>query len=160
MPNGQDATVASRDGSGVFRGWAEEATRNSSPIRELVTRRTGVGFADERRRLKAGKYDHELGSARDALSAFSMLGSGTAPLHRFRVVIEFMLAGQREVDGMVREHARSLACWGNSSTCREARWLRSAARTSSGTAAAGPASWKETAFRCPQGSHSWRSSAR
>jgi HD-GYP domain-containing protein (c-di-GMP phosphodiesterase class II) len=56
--------------------------------------------------LKSGKYDHELGSVRGAAAAFRLLGSGNPPLHRFRVALEFMLAGHRDVDGMVREHAR------------------------------------------------------
>jgi HD-GYP domain-containing protein (c-di-GMP phosphodiesterase class II) len=56
--------------------------------------------------LKSGKYDHEMRSVRGAAAAFRLLGSGNPPLHRFRVVLEFMLAGHRDVDGMVREHAR------------------------------------------------------
>jgi len=56
--------------------------------------------------LKSGKYDHELGSVRGAAAAFRLSGSGNPPLHRFRVALEFMLAGHRDVDGMVREHAR------------------------------------------------------
>jgi HD-GYP domain-containing protein (c-di-GMP phosphodiesterase class II) len=56
--------------------------------------------------LKSGKYDHELGSVRGAAAAFRLIGSGNPPLHRFRVALEFMLAGHRDVDGMVREHAR------------------------------------------------------
>jgi HD-GYP domain-containing protein (c-di-GMP phosphodiesterase class II) len=56
--------------------------------------------------LKSGKYDHELGSVRGAAAAFRLVGSGNPPLHRFRVALEFMLAGRRDVDGMVGEHAR------------------------------------------------------
>jgi len=56
--------------------------------------------------LKSGKYDHELGSLRGAAATFRLLGSGNPPLHRFRIALEFMLAGHRDVDGMVREHAR------------------------------------------------------
>ena len=56
--------------------------------------------------LKSGKYDHELGSARGAAAAFRLVGSGNPPLHRFRVALEFMLAGHRDLDGMVSEHAR------------------------------------------------------
>ena len=47
--------------------------------------------------LKSGKYDHELGSMRAAAAGLRMLGSGKAPLHRFRVGLEFMLSGRREV---------------------------------------------------------------
>ena len=50
--------------------------------------------------LKSGKYDHELGSVRGAAAAFRLIGSGNPPLHRFRVALEFMLAGHRDVDGM------------------------------------------------------------
>jgi HD-GYP domain-containing protein (c-di-GMP phosphodiesterase class II) len=56
--------------------------------------------------LKSTKYDHEVGSVRGAAAAFRLIGAGNPPLHRFRVALEFMLAGHREVDGMVREHAR------------------------------------------------------
>jgi HD-GYP domain-containing protein (c-di-GMP phosphodiesterase class II) len=56
--------------------------------------------------LKSGKYDHEMRSVRGAAAAFRLIGSGNPPLHRFRVALEFMLAGHRDVDGMVREHAR------------------------------------------------------
>jgi HD-GYP domain-containing protein (c-di-GMP phosphodiesterase class II) len=56
--------------------------------------------------LKSGKYDHEIGSVGGAAAAFRLIGAGNPPLHRFRVALEFMLAGHRDVDGMVREHAR------------------------------------------------------
>jgi HD-GYP domain-containing protein (c-di-GMP phosphodiesterase class II) len=56
--------------------------------------------------LKSGKYDHELGSLRGAAAAFRLIGSGNPPLHRFRIALEFMLAGHRDVDSMVSEHAR------------------------------------------------------
>jgi hypothetical protein len=56
--------------------------------------------------LKSGKYDHELRSVRGAAAAFRLIGAGNPPLHRFRVALEFMLAGRRDVDGMVSEHAR------------------------------------------------------
>src|ERR1700761_1590912 len=56
--------------------------------------------------LKSGKYDHEMRSARGAAAAFRLIGADNPPLHRFRVALEFMVAGHREVDGMVREHAR------------------------------------------------------
>ncbi len=56
--------------------------------------------------VKSVKYDHELGSVRGAAAAFRLVGAGNPPLHRFRVALEFMLAGHRDLDGMVREHAR------------------------------------------------------
>jgi HD-GYP domain-containing protein (c-di-GMP phosphodiesterase class II) len=56
--------------------------------------------------LKSGKYDHELGSARALTAGLRLLGSGKAPLHRFRVGLEFMLSGRREVENMIAQHAR------------------------------------------------------
>jgi hypothetical protein len=48
--------------------------------------------------LKAGKYDHDLRSVRSVLSGVRLLGAGHAPLHRFRLGLEFALSGHREVD--------------------------------------------------------------
>src|SRR6266571_5062732 len=62
--------------------------------------------------LKNAKYDHELRSLAGAAATMRMVGSGSPPLHRFRVGLEFALAGWREVDGMIARHsalARSLA---------------------------------------------------
>jgi HD-GYP domain-containing protein (c-di-GMP phosphodiesterase class II) len=56
--------------------------------------------------LKSGKYDHELGSVRAAAAGLRMLGSGKAPLHRFRVGLEFMLSGRHEVEHMIAQHAK------------------------------------------------------
>src|SRR3954454_6247801 len=61
---------------------------------------------------RAGKYDYELRSARGAVAALRLVGSGNPPLHRFRVGLEFALSGRRDFDGMVEAHAalaRSLA---------------------------------------------------
>src|SRR5215212_252673 len=55
--------------------------------------------------LKAGKYDHEPRSLRMAASSLRFLGSGNPPLHRFRLGLEFVLSGHREVDGMIEHHA-------------------------------------------------------
>src|SRR5712692_2504577 len=56
--------------------------------------------------LKSGKYDFELGSVRALAAGLRMLGSGKAPLHRFRVGLEFMLSGRREVEHMIDQHAK------------------------------------------------------
>ena len=56
--------------------------------------------------LKSGKYDHEFRSVRAAASAMRMLGAGNPPLHRFRIGLEFALAGHRDLDGMIAQHAR------------------------------------------------------
>ncbi|HZC29669.1 MAG TPA: hypothetical protein VE269_08010, partial [Gaiellaceae bacterium] len=54
---------------------------------------------------KAIKYDHDLRSLRMAVSGLRFLGSGQPPLHRFRLGLEFVLSGHRDVDGMVEHHA-------------------------------------------------------
>ncbi|MBK5307601.1 MAG: hypothetical protein JJD92_13000 [Frankiaceae bacterium] len=62
--------------------------------------------------LKETKYDFPVSNARAALASMRMIGAGSPPLHRFRVGLEFMLSGHREVDGMIEQHAelaRSLA---------------------------------------------------
>src|SRR5207244_1872349 len=58
--------------------------------------------------LKAVKYTN----GRAAAAAMRLVGSGNPPLHRFRVGLEFLLSGHREVDGMLNHHsamARTLA---------------------------------------------------
>ena len=62
--------------------------------------------------LKANKYAYEQRSLAGAAAALRLVGSGNPPLHRFRVGLEFTLAGWREVDGMISGHsalARGLA---------------------------------------------------
>ena len=55
--------------------------------------------------LKSVKYDHDLGSVGGALATLRLLGSGNSPLHRFRVGVEFAVAGRRDLDGMITRHA-------------------------------------------------------
>ena len=55
--------------------------------------------------LKSGKYDHELRSLRAAAASLRLIGAGNPPLHRFRVGLEFVLSGHREVEGMIEQHA-------------------------------------------------------
>jgi HD-GYP domain-containing protein (c-di-GMP phosphodiesterase class II) len=55
--------------------------------------------------LKATKYDHEPKSAMAAAAGLRRLGAGNPPLHRFRLGLEFMLSGHREVDDMISHHA-------------------------------------------------------
>src|SRR5436189_3965186 len=55
--------------------------------------------------VKSIKYDHEPRSLRMAASGMRFLGSGHPPLHRFRLGLEFVLSGHREVDGMIEHHA-------------------------------------------------------
>ncbi len=56
--------------------------------------------------LKSGKYDYELRSLSRMTAAIRLLGSGNPPLHRFRVGLEFIVSGHREVDDMITHHAR------------------------------------------------------
>ncbi|HEY7264992.1 MAG TPA: HD domain-containing phosphohydrolase [Trebonia sp.] len=56
--------------------------------------------------LKSGKYAYELGSVRGALATMRLVGAGNAPLHRFRVGLEFAFSGRRQLDGMIAQHAR------------------------------------------------------
>lgn len=59
--------------------------------------------------LKAGKYTSAPFSRktrlRDAVSGLRMLGSGHPPLHRFRLGLEFVLSGHKDVQDMVLHHA-------------------------------------------------------
>ena len=54
---------------------------------------------------KATKYEYPLRSPRAMVAGMRMLGAGNPPLHRFRVGLEFMLSGHREIDGMIAHHA-------------------------------------------------------
>src|ERR1700742_2676802 len=58
--------------------------------------------------LKAGKYEHRLGSLRGTAAGIRRLRAGACrpPLRRFRVGLEFAFSGHREVDGMIAQHAR------------------------------------------------------
>ena len=56
--------------------------------------------------LKAVKYDAEPFSAADVLAMLQMLGSGSTPLHRLRIGLDFLLSGRKELDGMIAGHAR------------------------------------------------------
>jgi HD-GYP domain-containing protein (c-di-GMP phosphodiesterase class II) len=56
--------------------------------------------------LKSNKYDHEFKSLRATTAAMRLLGSGRPPLHRFRVGLEFLVSGHRDLDGMISHHAR------------------------------------------------------
>lgn len=55
--------------------------------------------------LKANKYDHDLRSLRGTVSGLRKIGSGSPPLHRFRIGLDFVLSGHREVANMVEHHA-------------------------------------------------------
>ena len=58
--------------------------------------------------MKAQKYDpaRQLGTLRGAVAGLRALGSGRPPLHRFRVGLEFLLSGHRDVSRMIASHAK------------------------------------------------------
>src|SRR5436309_3066623 len=56
--------------------------------------------------LKATKYEHKMRSVGDVVATLKLLGSGNPPLHRFKVGLEFVLSGRRDVDRMIEHHAR------------------------------------------------------
>jgi HD-GYP domain-containing protein (c-di-GMP phosphodiesterase class II) len=60
-------------------------------------------FGDDLR-LKASKYQKR--GLLAAAAAVASLGSGQPPLHRFRLGLEFMISGHREVEGMIAQHAK------------------------------------------------------
>jgi HD-GYP domain-containing protein (c-di-GMP phosphodiesterase class II) len=55
--------------------------------------------------MKTVKYDHEYRSIRAMASGMRMLGRGNPLLHRFRLGLEFVLSGHREMDDMITHHA-------------------------------------------------------
>ncbi len=55
--------------------------------------------------LKSTKYNHERGSLGAVTTQLRFIGAGRAPLHRFRIGLEVLLAGPRAVNQMITEHA-------------------------------------------------------
>jgi HD-GYP domain-containing protein (c-di-GMP phosphodiesterase class II) len=56
--------------------------------------------------MKATKYEAEPFSVADMVAMLRLLGSGSTPLHRLRVGLDFMLSGRKDLDGMITGHAR------------------------------------------------------
>src|SRR5689334_4330294 len=54
---------------------------------------------------KSVKYDHEPHSIGMAMAGMRQLGAGLAPLHRFRLGLEFAISGYRETSSMLAHHA-------------------------------------------------------
>ncbi len=54
---------------------------------------------------KSLKYDYDLGSTRQAVAGMRSIGRGAPLLHRFRIGIEFMISGRRDLDRMIDHHA-------------------------------------------------------
>jgi HD-GYP domain-containing protein (c-di-GMP phosphodiesterase class II) len=59
--------------------------------------------------LKATKYDYPLRGVRGAVAALRRLGSGHPLIRRFRIGVEFVVGGHRDLDRMV-EHHSGIAC--------------------------------------------------
>ncbi len=110
--------------------------------------------------LKSTKYDHEFGGVRGAAATFRLLGSGNPPLHRFRVALEFMLAGHRDVDGMVADHARIARLLGKQLELSPAVLAALAGAYEQWNGKGWPGELKGTRFRWRQGSPSSRSTPR
>lgn len=55
--------------------------------------------------VKATKYSHGLRGVRANAAMMRLFGSGHPPLHRFRVGLDFVLSGHKDLDGMVERHA-------------------------------------------------------
>jgi hypothetical protein len=56
--------------------------------------------------LKAMKYAYPLRSAQGMVASMRRLGAGNPPLHRFRLGLEFVLSGHRDMDKMIIHHAQ------------------------------------------------------
>ena len=56
--------------------------------------------------LKADKYVSGIHGLRSAVSGLRMLGSGHPVLHRFRVGLEFVISGRKDLDGMIEHHSK------------------------------------------------------
>src|SRR3954468_2396725 len=55
--------------------------------------------------LKSDKYEYDFHGVRGAVAGLRRIGAGNAPLHRFRIGLEFAISGHREVDEMIAHHA-------------------------------------------------------
>jgi hypothetical protein len=55
--------------------------------------------------LRSHKYDHPPRSIAGMAASLRLVGSGSPPLHRFRVGLEFGLSGFRDLGGMIAQHA-------------------------------------------------------
>ncbi len=111
--------------------------------------------------LKADKYAYELRSLRGAVAGVRRIGAGQAPLHRFRIGLEFAISGHRDVDGMIAQHAAMARSLAEQLRLVERRARRARAPpTSSGTARGGRVRCAEPRCRSPPGSPSWPSSSR
>jgi HD-GYP domain-containing protein (c-di-GMP phosphodiesterase class II) len=54
--------------------------------------------------LKSDKYEYEFPSVRGMAATMRRIGSGSPPLHRFRIGLEFVISGRRDMDQMIDTH--------------------------------------------------------
>ena len=109
--------------------------------------------------LKAAKYDAEPFSAAEVLGMLRMLGSGSTPLHRLRVGLDFVVSGRKELDRMIAGHAALARSLGEELglddevlAALDASYERWDGRGSPG--------WPEQRSPSPRASRTWRSSSR
>jgi HD-GYP domain-containing protein (c-di-GMP phosphodiesterase class II) len=55
--------------------------------------------------MKSTKYEYEPFTVADAVAMVRLIGSGQAPLHRFRTGLEFAIGGYKDVNKMIAHHA-------------------------------------------------------
>jgi HD-GYP domain-containing protein (c-di-GMP phosphodiesterase class II) len=56
--------------------------------------------------MKATKYEHDMPSVSGAVATLKLVGSGSPPLQRFRIGLEFAVSGRRDLSGMIEHHAQ------------------------------------------------------
>ena len=108
--------------------------------------------------LKSGKYDYEFRSLRGAVAGVRRIGSGRAPLHRFKVGLEFALSGHREVDGMIAHHAAMARSLGQQLGLPEQVLVALGCAYEQWDGHGWPGELKGEAFHSRRGLRSWRSS--
>ena len=62
--------------------------------------------------MRATKYDGPMHGVGYLVTGLSRLGSGRPALHRFRIGLEFLVAGHRDLDGMITHHAEMTRLFG------------------------------------------------
>jgi hypothetical protein len=90
--------------------------------------------------MKASKYEYPLRSHRAIVAGVRRLGAGNPPLHRFRIGLEFMVSGHRDIDDIITHHAQMARLLGEQLQLSDGSSMRSWPPMSNGTAMAGRAS--------------------
>ena len=109
---------------------------------------------------KAIKYDHEPRSLRMVATGLSFLGRGHPPLHRFRLGLEFVLSGRRDVDGMIESHSQIARALGEQLGLPEAVLDALAASYERWDGRGWPGDLEASRFRSRRASHSSLSTSR